>query len=158
MRSADLVGACGRAWLLKPKLEKPNPSTLCSWLVNRPGAHPYWEWWLVGLITLKDLPGIRPARKSYPEAEHELMIYTIDPTTCASPEPDDPNGYPPLLPLDVVEQFHGISEVDAKRLTEMVVQTIVSGRISPNQDFRRIWKEVIAGTVQHLREGQHVLN
>jgi hypothetical protein len=156
MRGADLVGSCGRAWLLKP--EKPNPSTLCSWLVNRPGAHPCWEWWLVGLITLKDIPGIRPARKSCPESEYELMIYAIDPGTCSSPEPDDPNGYPPLLPLDVVEQFHGISEVDAKHLTELVVQTIVSGRISPDQDFRRTWGDVIAGTVQHLREGQHALN
>lgn len=158
MRDADLIGSCGRAWLLNPEQAKSNPATLCGWLVNRPGAHPHWQWWLVGLITLRDIPGIQPARKNYPEAEYELYIYSIDPSTCSSPEPDSPEGYPPLLPLDVLHQFHGLSEKTAKHLTEIMVQNIVAGRISPDQDYRKVWSLILPQTIQDLREKEAQLN
>lgn len=158
MREADLIGSCGRAWLLRHNDETPNTATICGWLVNRPGAHPHWQWWVVALITLKDLPGIQPARKTYPEAEYELLIYAIDPTNCPAPEPDNPNGYPPLLPIDVMYQFHGISEKVSQRLVSIVVQTILVGRVSPDQDFRRVWDGLLTKTLKDLREENDLAN
>ncbi len=155
MREFDLVGQCGKAWLLKMP-EDSQKAGLASWLVNRPGAHPYWQWWLVGVTHLRDVPGMKPAHKKYPEAEYEFLIFSIDPTACPNPEPDDPNGYPHLTPIDVVEQFHGIKDSDAVRLCEGAVQGIVNGVISPDQDYRSMWSQMIAGTVAHFSQGKHL--
>lgn len=132
---------------------------ISSWLVNMPGAHAFWAYWTLSIVSLRDFPGVPPANKRYPEAEYEFMIMAINPEACPNPDPDlVADGYPWLEPLDVVEQFHGISEMDCRRLAEGAVKTILSGKISPDQDYRSAWKALIAGTVQHLVEGRHPLN
>ena len=156
MREPDLKGACGKAWLLKAQADKP--ASLASWLVNRPGAHPHWQWWLVSVVHLRDVPGLPPANKQYPEAEFEFLIYSIDPTSCPNPVPDDDGGYPHLIPFDVVEHFHGIQDGEAVRLCEGAIYSIVEGIISPDQDYRPVWSQLIAGTVRHFVEGKHPIH
>lgn len=159
MRDPDLQGPCGKAWLLRLSNARPDQAAgIASWLVNRPGAHPLWQWWLVGVTHLRDLPGVKPAFKKYSDAEYEFIIYSIDPESCPSPTPDDPKGYPMLKPVDVIEQFHGITDKDASRLCESAIRVIVNGNLSPDQDFRSVWSRMVAGTVQHLAEGAHPLN
>jgi hypothetical protein len=160
MRDPDLQGPCGRAWLLKTPDDLPLEKTagVISWLVNRPGAHPWWQWWLVGVSSLRDIPGVKPAHKKYPAAEYEFLIFAIDPDTCPYPEPDDPKGYPALSPIDVVEQFHGIKDEDVKRLCEGAIKAILAGQVSPDQDHRSLWAEMIATTVQHFADGLHPLH
>lgn len=157
MRDPDAQGPYGRAWLLQDTSGKPDYQANCgSWLVNCPSAHPFWHWWLVGLVSLRDIPGVKPAHKKYPEAEYEFMIYSIDPERCPNPEPDDPSGYPHLTPFDVLEQFHGVTDHDASRICMSAVHAIVNGVMSPDQDYRSAWKATLAATVQHFREGAHV--
>lgn len=153
MRDPDMAGPCGRAWTYR--IPKENNSGVAAWLVNRPGAHPFWQWWFVAMIHLRDTPGLPPAYKRYPEAEYEFMIYSIDPTDCPNPEPDDPDGYPALSPIDVVEQFHGVSDVDASRICEGAIRAIVNGVASPDQDYRSVWRAMLETTVQHFKEGRH---
>lgn len=156
-----MSGAGGQAWELMP--EKPavkdHEASISAWLINVPGAHPFWSWWSVGMIHLRDIPGVPPANKRYPEAEYEFMIYTIDPNRCPHPDPDKAaEGYPHLIPFDVSEQFHGVSDQDAARICEGAVRAIVAGYISPDQDYRMAWRRLLHGTIKHFQEGRHPLN
>ncbi len=159
MREPDLAGPCGRAWKMPNKNELPSHQAhISSWLVNRPGAHPFWQWWVVSMIHLRDLPGVPAAHRHYQDAEFEFTIFSIDPERCPNPQPDDPNGYPHLVPLDVVEQFHGVSDADASRICLSAIQAIVQGILSPDQDYRQSWKESIRQTVEHFASGRHTTN
>lgn len=159
MRDPDLTGPYGRGWQLKHRDDKPDyQASLGTWLVNCPTAHPFWHWWVVGMVSLRDIPGVKPAHKRYPEAEYEFMIYSINPEECPNPEPDDPKGYPHLIPLDVVEQFHGVTDRDASRILTSAMQAIVNGYLSPDQDYRQAWKSSLATTIEHFRSGQHAEN
>lgn len=158
MREPDFKGPYGRAWSIATN--KPeHAACLGSWIVNVPGAHPYWEYWLVALVHLRDVPGVEAAHRKYPEAEFEFSIQSIDPERCPEPDPDAADaGYPLLHPVDVVEQFHGISDHDAQRVADLCITAMLHGRISPDQDFRSMWNRTIQGTVTHFRQGQHPEN
>jgi hypothetical protein len=156
MRDPDTTGPCGRAWLYRASPDAKPHASISQWLVNRPGAHPYWQWWTVSVVHLRDLPGLKPAKKHYPEAEYEFMIFSIDPEQRPDPEPDDPRGYPHLVPLDVVVQFHGVTDRDAERICQSAISAIMNGLLSPDQDYRQAWKESIRATVSHFAAGKHV--
>src|SRR6266576_2963254 len=94
MRKPDLQSISVKAWQINinEKLQKAHtkefgyPSTgIDTWLVN--GAfHPFWSWWHIGVISLKDFPGMPPAHKKYPEAEYEFSIFALNP----DPDPGRP--------------------------------------------------------------------
>lgn len=157
MREPDFKGPFGRAWTLAHTSDVPDHTAcLGSWLVNVPGAHPWWSHWLVSVIHLRDIPGVKPAFKKYPDAGFEFAIYSINPDKCPQPDPDDiANGFPLLTPVDVQEQFHGVSDRDAWRIAQSGIEAMVHGRISPDQDFRPMWNRLIVGTVSHFRQGKH---
>lgn len=125
--------------------------------MNVPGAHAFWSWWTVTLVHLREVPGVPPPHLKYPEAEYEFTIFSINPEACPEPDPDAV-GHPILTPPDVVEQFHGVSDEDAERICLGAVQAIVNGHISPDQDYRGVWKMLMAGTVEHFRQGAHVVH
>jgi hypothetical protein len=159
-RPPDAKGPAGRAWLIPNRSKVPDHSaSLAQWLVNCPGAHPAWQWWTVGVVHLRPIEGVKPTAKQYPEAEYEFLIYAVSPEDNPEPDPDHPEqGYTPLFPLDVVEQFHGISDRDAVRLCGMCIRAIVDGLLSPDQDYRAAWKKTIEDTVAHYRAGKHPEN
>lgn len=163
MREPDQKSHLARAWNLDLSKVPEGPAkeaAVASWLLNVPGAHPFWSYWVMSVISLRDLPGMKPAHKCYPEAEYEFMILAVDPERHPAPDPDLIllEGFGWLDPIDVMEQFHGISVMDCRRLAEGSVRAICSGFISPDQDYRPAWKSLIAGTVQHLAEGRHPLH
>ncbi len=163
MREPDEQSPYARAWNLDLTKIPDRPEkvlAISSWLINMPGAHAFWSYWTLSIISLRDVPGVKPAVKRYPEAEYEFMIMAINPEKCPLPDPDLmlTDGYPWLTPIDVVEQFHGISEMDCRRLAEGAIKAILSGQVSPDQDYRPMWKALIAGTVQHFADGHHPLN
>jgi hypothetical protein len=138
-------------------MEPESPACLAAWLVNRPGAHPWWQFYIVSIVHLRDVPGVAPAKKTFPEAAYEFQITTIDPERCPSPEPEA-GSYPLLHPSDVIHQFHGVKDEDAVRIAELAVAAIVDGLLSPDSDFRSAWKDSLSKTVQHFIEGRHALH
>ncbi len=161
MRTPDFEGNGGKAWRVTKVVGGPPDwnAFLGAYLVHAPRAHPVIKYYTVHLIHLRDIPGVKPAMKNYPEAEHEFMIFGLDPERPV-PDPDDWISSPtPLLRSpEVLEQFHGLSDAQAGRVLVEAIQAIVEGRLSPDSDFRRAWMVAIAGTVAHLREGLHEPN
>lgn len=159
MRPSTISGIAGRAWKIEvdPLKIKQVDHTAClsMWLLNVPGAHILWSYWAMGLVHLRDIPGqTKPPHKTYPEAGFELFIYSIDPQKCPQPDPDRADeGYPMLMPLDLQYQFHGVTDEVAEEITDLAAKYIMAGQLSPDQDYRQIWKHVLDNTVEHFRTG-----
>lgn len=155
MREADQTGSVGCAWKLQS--DPKSPACLVAWLVDRPGAHPWWHCYIVSVVHLRDAPGVEPAKKSYPEAAYEFQIITINPEECPTPDPDAKD-FPLLLPPDVIYQFHGVTDEEAVRIGALAITAIVDGLLSPDTDFKSAWKDSLAKTVKHFVEGRHALH
>ena len=161
MADPTYTGPAGQAWLIPNESTDPShQASLASWIVNVPGAHPFWAYWMVAVCHLRPLPGVKPALKKYEEAEFEFLIATIDPELCPNPTPEYAlsEGLRFLTPIDVAEQFHGVTDHDAIRVCEGAIRAILQGAMSPDQDYRSVWRDVIQKTVGHFRDGKHPVN
>lgn len=163
MRPPDRTGNGVRAWKLvatQPPRNVDHTATLGAWLINCTWAHPAWQWWFMGLVHLRPIQGqSKPAFRRYPEAEFEIVVWSIDPERCPAPDPDQyGDGYPMLLPIDHEHQFHGVSDADAVRIADLFVRAIADGILSPDQDFRSVWRHHLDATVAHYRAGKHVVH
>src|SRR6185436_14739660 len=106
-RPADLTGPAGAAWIAdleKCRRERDHEATLWSALLRVPGAHPFWSWWLLTVLHLRDIPGVRPAHLQFEGAGHEFSIIAIDPTDESQPnlfafENRAQDGFPLLSPM-----------------------------------------------------------
>jgi hypothetical protein len=158
VRSPDFEGPAGRAYnLIDAGLARrpEQQAGLGAFLVNVPGAHPFWSWWLVSVVHLRPLPGAPDAQKRYPEAQYEFMIVTLNPEQTIDPHNLPPDGFRLLTPPDVAVQFHGVSDSDAARLCGQAALAIVNGLVSPDQDYRSVWERLITGTIEHYKAGTH---
>jgi hypothetical protein len=154
-------GPGGKAWrFVKPPADD-NPRQQItvgdSWLVFAPEAHPLWSWHAIMAVALRDVEGLAPANKSYPEAEFEIMIFALNPER---PLPDprvwpEPGDLSVLEPEDVAVQFDGVTDAQAAEILELCARACTAGYLVPDSDYRTAWKDSIAATVSHYAEGRH---
>jgi hypothetical protein len=154
-RDPDHAGV-GRAWVMEmgPEHRRDQDASIIGYVLNGPW-HPLWSWWMVSVVHLRDLPGMTPAKKHYPEAEYEFLIVSIDPQTRPDPDRPFPQNVKYLTPVDVCEQFHGVTDDQAAEICTAAIRAITRGSASPNQDYRSWWKDAIAKTVEHYKAGVH---
>lgn len=163
MRAPDQAGIA-RAWRVKhpdPPVEPAHQAGVATWLVNGP-YHPLWSWWMLSIVSLRDIPGVPPATKHYPEAQYEFLIISIDPNVGVpdleaiesgddwAVEKDGQRKF--LSPVDVVVQFDGVDDAGALRVGETAIRAIVAGH-STDSAFRSWWERAIRATVDHERTG-----
>jgi hypothetical protein len=150
-------------------------ASIALFFVNGP-FHPFWSWWAVACVHLRDIEGAPPAKKHYPEAEYEFAIWSLDAGQPGSPKTKSGEPWDPakdedvdhwaartLHPPDVVKHFHlplttAVEERDAiaRHITEKAVAAILAGAASPDSDYRSWWKKAIDNTIEHvLTGGQH---
>ncbi len=149
-RAPTLEGLGGKAWRFEPEWTKEAPAAVSTWLVNCPKAHPFWQWWILTVVHLRDLPGQPPAKKGYPEAQYEFIVLAMDPK-CGNP-PKEPYQY--LSPTDVSVFFHGLKDEEVGALTEHAVKLIVNGWLSPDQDFRSAWRTMLPVMATSIAKGE----
>lgn len=160
-RAPDLQGPHARAWRFRGGALTPDQSaTLMSYLVNFPASHPLWPTYTVSVIHLRDIPGVAPANKDYPEAEFEFMVVALDPNgTLGHPlATDDIESWHHLVPLNVRVQFNAANDEDAKqRCTDAVTLICQHGvGIEPDDDARvRPWWTESIRRGFNPQEGQH---
>lgn len=172
MREPDYKGLA-RVWRLKhnDRMQAAHSeswgyesSSLADWVINGP-YHPFWSWWYLGLVHLRDIPGAPPANKQYPEAQYELMCMSLNP----DPKDDRPKvpdiekiesgdihgGLPGFLtPADWVVQFHRVNDKQAIEVAELAASAIAHGQ-SCDSDFRSWWETAIPNTVKHVLGEPH---
>ncbi len=155
-------GQHGRAWrlTLAPMGERSTPeqdATVGAFLVQEHGAHAFWDHWMLSIVHLRPIAGTPPPNKQFMEATHEFMILALNPE---QPLPqslhiDRDWKMSWLTPIDVVEQFAVGDDVLADRILELSAEAIVHGWMSPDQDWRAAWKQSVAKTSAHYRDGTH---
>lgn len=174
MRPPDKEGIA-RAWRFRhtPEAELAHHAEhghisagLATWIINGP-YHPFWSWWLVGVVHLRELPNAGPPVIVVPGATHEMVCYTLDPDPPAG-RPAVPDldrceagdlhgGLPGLLhPADWVVQFTVPEDRVAVHIAELAVDAIVAGD-SCDSDYRGAWERTITQTAAHYNEGRHTL-
>lgn len=187
MREPDLTNAPAtiRAWhyLVKPGVGPADWSAgLGSWLIEcDPNTlDPIFTKWFVGGVSLRDIEGVPPANRQYPEAEYELNCFTVDPESGVGPEhyermttegayPGAPTRFL-VQPPDVVFQWHGTSDEEATEILEAFVRAVVLGGLSPSRPpvgyshgvaflpgparaFDAAWRRRLVATVEHYTTG-----
>jgi hypothetical protein len=160
MREPDFEGMAGRAWRIdirpEDRVQRDQDASLAGWHMHCPHAHPFWSWYMVTLIHLRDLPGMsKLATKNYPEASHEVVVMSLNPDHPLR-EPgrvQHPLNY--LVPFDHVIQFDGTNDEQAVHVIELYVRACVDGHISPDQDYRQAWKDMMRRTIEHVVTGGH---
>jgi hypothetical protein len=135
---------------------KTQPHMLGVWLVDAPGAHAFWRCWQIYLVHLRDDENLRPARKQFPEATHEVISFALDPST--EPDPRHAETFVRLSPIDFAVQFSAKSDETARRVMDALLKAVSDGRVSPDTDWRRFWEETLKGTAECLDSGQHPLS
>jgi hypothetical protein len=153
-------GRAGKAWRLTmpPPGERPlrdHDGTVGGFIVNAQGAHPFWDHWMISVVHLRPIEGVQPATIVVEGATHELMIAAIDPelplpSLDAATESWRVHW---LRPIDVLEQFQAKDDAVAHQILELAVQAIVGGYASPDQDWRRWWKNAVASTAERYASG-----
>lgn len=160
MRPPDKEGQFGRAWKVRPPSGGPPDwqAHICQWFVDRPGAHPYWHHYLINVIHLRDIPGVKPASKHYPEAQYEFSIFSLDSDKkpdLEHAEAEAHHHWPLLTPPDCIVQVHGLDDQQAALLGEHAVHAICVHGQSPDQDYRQWWTVAVKNDVEHIVLGGH---
>jgi hypothetical protein len=162
-RRPDCEGLHGRAWRIPMAApgQRGRPdadATVDGWLLHAPGAHPFWVYWVLAVIHLRPLAGVKPAYVRLSGATHEIIIMALNPETQLPEIEDVGRGeatFDFLTPIDVMEQFVVRDDAEAAQLCELAIRCCVDGMASPDQDWRSWWSRAIAETAMHLREGRH---
>lgn len=154
----------GQAWRLRllPIGERGRPdkdATVGVFLVQAPYAHPIWSYWVVSIIHLRDIVGVKKAHLQFPEATHELAIVALNPEE-QLPSLDITVNWKihRLTPTDVIEQFKVSNDAIADQILELSIMRIIDGTISPDEDWRAVWKVCIEMTAEHFNNNLHNIN
>jgi hypothetical protein len=157
---ADHSGVYGRAWKVDLATYRhkrvESQATLACWILNCPGAHLLWSWWLLSVIHLRNIEGAKPANVRLPGATHEVIVASLNPDY----PPPNPKAFGDediriLIPIDVTEQFTVGSDVEANEVCDLAAFACCAGTLSPDQDFRAAWSRHLQATAEHYRSGVH---
>ncbi|WP_104992749.1 hypothetical protein [Deinococcus sp. NW-56] len=148
-----LSGPVGTATPLFPE-GLPQAHQLAAWFLDLPPAHPFWPRYLLSVVSLAPVPGLRPATLLYPEAEYELSVLALNPDR--NPVAGDPDTWQHLLPVNVVFQFHGTGDEGARQLARRAAEWVVDGRLwvetSDRMGERDRWEMCLRAWAGELRE------
>ena len=155
MRKPDQKGSAASGWLVNTEQYPTAPAHLCSWLVVGSGFHAMWDTWVINSCHLREVPDVDPPKLHYPTAEYEVVIVALNPKF-APYDPDClPKRLPFLQPFDLVKQFDGCTDIQTKNLVGLMVTAICEGQMSPDQDCRAAWEQLIDSTVACYEAGLH---
>ena len=171
MIAPAIVGPRGRAWrgedFPKPAEPwRPDWDANCGmWLINVPGCHPFWSWWIVSAVHLRPIEGVKPARLQRPTSTHELMILALNPE-CGEPDPNDYHAWVDrqraekrahfMTPADLSHQVDAATDEMVTEVCRLLVKAFCDGGSGPDQDYRGLNAQLIDGTLAHMRDGKHI--
>ena len=147
-------GPSGMAWVVTAEpVEKAQTARIESWLLYLPRQHPHWDYYQLGIVSLKDIEGVEPAHKLYPEAEYELIMFAL--SSDKKPIPSDMESMIPLLPLNFVGQFHGVTPEEAQRVGEGIMRHLLDGKLLAEPEgirgARQLWQDNLEYIVQSVQ-------
>lgn len=144
-----LSGALGKAWHQDVAAASsgmrsgvPIELTIASWIVHAPYAHPWWCYYWIGCVSLRDMEGAPPAVIHLEGGTHEILLFALNPDV----EPAIDQAPEWLEPANFVAQFIATSDEAAAERVRGVVQDVVDGRLHPDTDFISQWVARFGGS------------
>jgi hypothetical protein len=160
-RDFDALGREVRIWKIRlqpmEKRKRDHRGGIASYVVNGP-FNIMWQWWLVGMVHLRPIEGVKPPHLLRPDATHEFLIASIHPDERVDIDRVEKPGFRGLRtldPIDVQHQLAGLTDAQAEELGDLCMQAVVRGMLSPDQDWRRMWVRSLEQTAEHVRTGGH---
>jgi hypothetical protein len=109
-----------------------------------------WDYWVASLAHLRPQSDVPPARILAVEGsaavpQHELLIFAVSRDT--QPDPDNLLPSCTLLGPPLSFQFGSCGEDDAEAvaLVQWIVEAVVNGHMSPDDDARSAWRMLLDG-------------
>lgn len=109
---------------LQPKIPA-QAATLKALLMHLPKQHPVWDRYMLGVIHLRPIEGVKPARKLIANAEHEILMCALDPF--ANPDAENAETLVPLQPVNYMVQFSGMTDDQAVKLVMTLATAFIEG-------------------------------
>jgi hypothetical protein len=131
-----------------PRRNEQRTGTLEAWLLNLPGAHPLWAWFMLYVIHLRDEEGLPPAEKITPEMTHQLVFVALDPVL--KPDPANLKTMVRLTPSNYIEQFAVASDENAIELGFSVAKALADGRLIAEPSGIMGARELMKNFIAHL--------
>lgn len=132
-------------------------ATVAAWFLQIPGAHPLWSCYMLSVVHLREIAGVKPAVKRFNNATHELLVIALNPNL--KPRPDDRNTWQHMTPINVVEQFEVGDDDAAAAIAEKFARACVDGHlhVEPQGIYgeRVLWTHAVERTAEHMRLGGH---
>lgn len=138
-------------------------STVGAWLLDVPGAHPVWRWRILSLIHLRPSEWLPDPLLLKPDSTHEFGLIAVNPKV-ADPIARLGHGHPALrqdlppwhlVPEDMSAQVQKLTDVQAHRLGDRLVQAAIDGVLIPDRDAATHWETAIRDTAEHYAAGDH---
>jgi len=154
MSEPIITGLCGKGWEIQAEPDTiAQSATLKCWFLDLPGAHPFWHCYMLSVVSLRDILGVPPAQKQYPDAEYEMHLIALNPEL--KPNPSDLKTITHLYPPNYVSQFHELTDSEAITLGLTMAQGLVDGKLIAEPQgvvgARSWWDENIRRIVQTLK-------
>ncbi|MGW3410283.1 hypothetical protein [Streptomyces sp. NPDC000888] len=158
----QVTGKYGTATRVPAETHADNPATLDHWILTAPDWHPIWDQYVLGLISLADLPDTPPPFKQRPGVTHELVVFALNPEHGpheAATFNSRRLAEAVLTPVNVVEQFT-CTDDQARHLTRLCATACVNGVLTPETGdapdrIRAAWRHSIHQTLNHLLDPHH---
>lgn len=146
----DYVGEAGSADKLDTKVFGIPEVNLAMWKLHCPGQSPAWDWYMLSLIALKDVPGVPAPVKWTDSATHEIGVVALM---------SEPSGgkIEPLTPVNYVAQLV-LTDDQAIELTDALAKAVADGLLwaePPLSGQRDPWDQSIMLTIEHILTGGH---
>lgn len=131
--------------------DRPNHDTVCAldrWILWLPGYHAMWSCYVLVACHLRNLPGVTPAVKHFPEATHEISLWANDPERVQVAL--EKGGFAPLEPANYVKQIILRDDAACNRLAEDIAVEFINARLLPEPQGIRGAREMFDEFVDRL--------
>lgn len=102
-----LKGVAGEAVEVLSVMEESEPrdwlAHVAGWFITAPGQSPAWDNYVLSVIHLRDIVGVRPAIIHREGATHEVMLWALE--RREDLEPANPLAWSRLEPVNLMEQI-----------------------------------------------------
>lgn len=128
-----------------------HPSCLRVVLLRFPEAHPMWHDYMLSLVHLRPIEGMPMPALHQPNSSHELICFALNPDVDNQPTSFD--SFKVLTPMNLVFQFEGLTDEQAKEAFALYLTALSSKTISPDTDFRNAQRAMLRAIQKGVLEG-----
>lgn len=143
--------------VMRGKPDRPDwEATLAVWFIDCPGQSPAWRHYLLSIIHLRPIEGVKPAIIRFPHATHEVLVAALDPTK--NPRPLKPKSWSLLRPINVMEQVQLDNDDQARQLARDAAWATANGVLPaepPLAGAIEPWRTALIKTAAHARGEAH---